>query len=168
MIYEELEADAPLSQGDIIDACPLLFWEVSENDPAPQSVTRPVRVVVMTQACDLAQSKARRVLVAAVHDAKQLVDRGILKAKVIREQIRTHRVYGWYFLPSGSAIQESIVDFRDLHTVPRILLEQLVQQGKRFTRKSTPFREHLAQHFSTTYSRIALPEPYETDPNEIT
>ena len=60
MIYEEPEADAPLSQGDIIDACPLLFWEISETDPRPQSVTRPVRVVVMTQACDLAQSKAQR------------------------------------------------------------------------------------------------------------
>jgi hypothetical protein len=24
----------------------------------------------------------------------------------------------------------------------------------------TPYREHLAQHFSVTYSRIGLPEPY--------
>jgi hypothetical protein len=164
MIYEELDAAAPLSQGDIVDSCPLLFWEISANQPEPQSATRPVRVVVMTQACDLAQSKAQRVVVATVHDAKQLVDRGILKANVIREQIRTHRVYGWYFLPSGPAIQESIVDFRDLHTVPRILLERLVQQGKRLTRISTPFREHLAQHFSTTYARVALPEPYGTEP----
>jgi hypothetical protein len=26
----------------------------------------------------------------------------------------------------------------------------------------TPYREHLAQHFSVTYSRIGLPEPYGT------
>ena len=68
MIYEELEPDVPLSQGDIIDACPRLFWEISEDDPRPQSLSRPVCVVVMTQACDLAQSKAQRVLVASVDD----------------------------------------------------------------------------------------------------
>jgi hypothetical protein len=28
----------------------------------------------------------------------------------------------------------------------------------------TPWREHLAQHFGTTYTRIALPEPYDTEP----
>jgi hypothetical protein len=26
----------------------------------------------------------------------------------------------------------------------------------------TPYREHLAQHFAVTYSRIGLPEPYGT------
>jgi len=44
------------------------------------------------------------------------------------------------------------------------MLERLIQQGKRLTRIATPYREHLAQHFSTTYSRIGLPEPYETEP----
>jgi hypothetical protein len=29
-------------------------------------------------------------------------------------------------------------------------------------RLATPYREHLAQHFSVTYSRIGLPEPYGT------
>ena len=31
-------------------------------------------------------------------------------------------------------------------------------------RIQTPWREHLAQHFGTTYTRIALPEPYATQP----
>jgi hypothetical protein len=60
-------------------------------------------------------------------------------------------------------LSESIVDLRDLHTVPRAMLERLIQEGKRITRIATPYREHLAQHFSTTYSRIGLPEPYETE-----
>jgi hypothetical protein len=126
-------------------------------------MTRPVRVVVLTQACDLAQTKANRVLVATVHEAKVLVDRKILKEGVIRDHVRTHRVYGWYFLPRGGAMQESIVDLRDLHTIPRAMLERLVHEGKRVARIATPYREHLSQHFSTTYSRIGLPEPYETE-----
>lgn len=162
MIYEGVSASAPLSQGDILDECRLLFWQVADNSGQMEPVTRPVRVVVLTQACDLSQLKANRVLVASVHIAQALVDRNILSAKVIRDQIRTHRVYGWYFLPNGPAIGESIVDLRDLHTLPRVMLERLIQEGKRLTRIATPYREHLAQHFSTTYSRIGLPEPYET------
>ena len=114
-------------------------------------------MVVLTQACDLAQKKATRSLVAVVHDAQRLVDRGILRSAVVRDQIRSHRVYGWYFLPAGTALAESVVDLRDLHTIPRHLLERLAQEGKRVCRIATPCREHLAQHFATTYSRIGLP-----------
>jgi hypothetical protein len=164
MIYEELAPHEGLSQGDTIDECPILFWEMSPSgSEAPlQPATVRVRVVALTQACDLAQMKATRALVAVVHDAQQLVDRGILKSALIRDQIRSHRVYGWYFLPAGAGVGESLVDLRDLHTIPRQILERLVQEGRRICRITTPYREHLAQHFATTYSRIGLPTPYET------
>ena len=60
--------------------------------------------------------------------------------------------------------RESIVDYRDIHTVSRELLQQLVTDGRRIARLNSPYREHLAQHFAVTFSRIALPEPYETNP----
>lgn len=166
MIYVQLEQAASLSQGDIIHDCPILFWEhpAAGADTArkPEPASTNVRVVVLTQACDLAQAKATRILVAVVHQIPHLVARGILASKLIRDQIRMHRVYGWYFLPAGEAIEESIVDLRDLHTVPRSMLDDLLHEGKRVARIQTPFREHLAQHFSTTYARIGLPEPYPT------
>jgi hypothetical protein len=164
MIYEHVGEVAPLSQGDILDDCPIVFWEVPDDEGAssPDAKMVQVRAVMLTQACDLAQSKASRVLVAVVHDAQKLVDSGVLKAGVIRGQVRAHRVFGWYFLPAAPQIGECIVDLRDLHTLPRQLLERLISQGNRICRMKTPFREHLAQHFATTYSRIGLPEPYET------
>ena len=55
-----------------------------------------------------------------------------------------------------------MVDLRDLHTVPMALLEGLQARGRHVGRLITPYREHLAQHFSVTYSRIGLPEPYGT------
>ena len=67
MIYADVEPGAPLSQGDILDECSLLFWEHSAQGGEPEPMTRSVRVVVLTQACDLAQTKANRVLVATVH-----------------------------------------------------------------------------------------------------
>jgi hypothetical protein len=166
LIYEQPEPADALTQGDLLDDCPILFWEcpLATAPAQPESASTSVRVVVLTQACDLAQTKATRVLVAVVHQVQRLVERGVLQSKVIRDQIRTHCVYGWYFLPAGAAVEESIVDLRDLHTVPRALLDNLIKEGKRVARIRTPFREHLAQHFSTTYARIGLPEPYPSQP----
>ncbi len=79
--------------------------------------------------------------------------------------VRKGQVYGWYFLPADPTrpgFPESLVDLRDLHTVPIALLEGLQARGKHIGRLMTPYREHLAQHFSVTYSRIGLPEPYGT------
>ncbi len=118
-------ADAVLTQGDIIDRCPIIDWE----------------------------------------EVGLLVQLNVLKPATVKDQIRTHRVFGLYFLPAfGDVLPESIVDLRDIHTLPRELLEQLVVRGQRTVTINTPFREHLAQHFAVTFSRIALPEPYETKP----
>jgi hypothetical protein len=167
---QELQAEhgvVLLSQGDILDDCPLVSWadqirEVAEGDK-PLSVR--ARVIVLTQACDLANDKAVRAVVAVLHEAAHLVQTGRVKEKFIRNNVRKGQVYGWYFLlshPACPAFPESLVDLRDLHTVPRALLEGLQDQGKHVCRLITPYREHLAQHFSVTYSRIGLPEPYGT------
>lgn len=162
MIYERPEPDAALTQGDIIADCPLVLWRPDAGLLDPQSQQTTATVVVLTQACDLAQAKAGRTLAAVVHRAQFLVDSGLLKAATIRDQVRAHRVYGWYFLPAGPGVDESLVDLRNLHTLPRSLLELLIRAGNRTARIATPWREHLAQHFTTTYARIALPEPYPT------
>jgi len=75
-MYEQpLETD--LSQGDILDDCPILVWKPAapplDLDVPPE--IRIIRVVVLTQACDLAQDKTTRVVVAPVHDAAELVAR---------------------------------------------------------------------------------------------
>ena len=157
----------PLSQGDIFDYCPLVFWADQTRQVAGADTPHRVRarVIVLTQACDLANDKTERVIVALVHDAGELVRTGRLKEKFVRDHVRKGQVYGWYFLPAHETcphFPESLVDLRDLHTVPRTLLEELRDQGKQVCRLVTPYREHLAQHFSVTYSRIGLPEPYGT------
>lgn len=162
MIYETPEASEPLTQGDIVTDCPILSWECPAAGAPLESASINVRAVVLTQACDLVQAKATPVLVAVVRQVQHLVERGALQSKMIRDQIRMHRVYGWHFLPAGTGVDESIVDLRDLHTLPRALLDRLIRLGNRVSRLRTPFREHLAQHFSTTYARIGLPEPYPT------
>jgi hypothetical protein len=168
MIFAAPTPDEPLSQADILDGCPIFGLEASGKDvdlnapPARWSE----RVIVLTQACDLAQAKTTRILVALLHPAQLLVERGILKGPAIRDQVRRGLVYGWYFLPAAPApisLPESIIDLRDLHTVPRAVLDRLIADGKRPCRLLSPYREHLAQHFAVTYMRIGLPAPFETE-----
>ncbi len=162
MIYSIPTLSESLMQGDMVQECPIVYWDSASLNDEPESDSSSVSVLVLTQSCDLTNAKSNRILVAVVHTVQDLVQRGVLQPKLIRDQIRMHRVYGWYFLPAGPQVEESIVDLRDLHTLPRALLEGLIRQGKRYARMTTPYREHLAQHFATTYSRIALPEPYDT------
>jgi hypothetical protein len=143
--FEELRAEhgvVPLSQGDILDDCPLVFWkeqtrEVTEGDK-PRSLES--RVIILTQACDLVNAKATRVVVAAVHEAVDLVQEGRIKENVVRDNVRKGQVYGWYFLPADltrPGFPESVVDLRDLHTVPLALLEGLQARGKHVGRLNT-------------------------------
>ena len=168
MIYSTPAAVDLFSQADIIDECPIFGLEVADGvvdlGAAPSRWTE--RVIILTQACDLAQTKTTKVLVALVHLAQRLVDAGILKAPSIRDQVRRGLVFGWYYLPAAPApiaMPESVIDLHDLHTVPKAILEKLIADGKRVCRLLSPYREHLAQHFAVTYMRIGLPAPYETD-----
>jgi hypothetical protein len=122
-------------------------------------------VLVLTQTCDFANRKVTSVVVAAVRDAQSIIDKQILKAADIRGPVRAGRVFGWYFLPKNSelGLPEMIVDLRQLHTVRLDLLTELCRRGRRRARVQPLYREHLAKHFADTYSRIGLPEPYETD-----
>lgn len=168
--FEELADEhgaIPLSQGDILDDCPLVFWEdqIRQVNKGDEPLSEKARVIILTQACDLVNEKTARVVVAKIHAASDLVRSGRVKEKFVRENVRKGQVYGWYFLPADVTrprFPESLVDLRDLHTVPRTLLDGLQAQGKHVGRLITPYREHLAQHFSVTYSRIGLPEPYAT------
>jgi len=70
MIYATPPADAPLTQGDVINDCPLIFWTAErENDGTVvrHSATSNERIVVLSQACDLANAKTSRVQVAVAY-----------------------------------------------------------------------------------------------------
>ena len=101
-MFARLSPSDPLTQGDIIDDCPLVALNLGSppydlNDPPTKWWT--ARVIVLTQACDLVQAKADSAIVASVHDAQRLVEQGALKSSVVRDHVRRHLVFGWYFLP---------------------------------------------------------------------
>lgn len=167
-MYELAAIEDELSQGDILDGCPVGILDAN-SPPATGASTFlefRARVIVLTQSCDLAQLKSGKVIVAIVRSCDEVVRLGLLKASAIRDQVRTHRMPGWYFLPTAPGpipLPESIVEMRELHTLPRRVLDDLISANRRVCRVVTPYREHLSQHFAITYMRIGLPEPYATE-----
>jgi len=168
MIYGHTLPTDPIDQADIVEQCPLTFvvrYDLNDLDQNEIEFV-PTRVLILTQTCDLANQKTSMVTVAVVHDARFLVDQNLLKPADIRGAIRAGRVFGWYFLPAsgGNRLPEMIVDLHQLHSVRLDLLAALCQLGQRRARLLSPYREHLAKHFADTFSRIGLPEPYDTQP----
>jgi hypothetical protein len=166
MIYRLPPVEDAIDQGDIIDGCPLAYIASYDPDHLDRVVVagQPMRVVVLTQTCDLANQKTAAVVVGVLRDAQELAARGILKPGDIKGPIRAGRVWGWYFLPKSAdlGLPEMIADLRQLHSVPMELVTALVKRGQRRGRVQPLYREHLARHFAETYARIGLPEPYET------
>lgn len=166
-IYEVPPVGESITQGDILDGCPVTLLEMAPAGDPPVFIQHLARVIVMSQACDLARPQGLgKVVVALVHTCEEIIRLNLLKPAAIRDHVRAHRMPGWYFLPkaeSPASLPESIVDMRDLHTVPRAYLDGLIAEGRRVCRVVTPYREHLNQHFAVTYMRIGLPEPYATE-----
>ena len=166
MIYTLPDAGEPIDQGDLIDACPVALithYQVGRVEQSRYAVDLH-RVIVLTQTCDLAQGKTNFAVAASVYDAQAMIDEGLVKASDVKGPIRAGRTFGLYFLPaSGDAsLGEMIVDLHRLNTIRVEFLDALRLAGKRRLRLLTPYREHLAKHFADTYSRIGLPQPYET------
>jgi hypothetical protein len=166
MIYRIPTADEPLDQGDLLDG----FHTALVEAPFPEQLSQTKvsvdmhRVIILTQACDIANAKTDFVVVASVFDAQQVIELGIVKAADVKGAIRASRYWGKYFLPRyiDAQLNEMIVDFHRLHSIRANVLTGLCISGKRRARLLTPYREHLAKHFADTYSRIGLPQPYET------
>lgn len=166
MIYDIPDPNNPINQRDIIDDCPVAMVTTCVLGKAESAKTETElhRTIVLTQACDLANGKADRIVSASIFDAEGMVKRGVLKAADIKGPIRMGRVWGLYFLPAhpASGMGEMVVDLRRLHTTHLILMEDLCRASRRKARLLTPYREHLAKFFADTYCRIGLPVPYES------
>lgn len=78
--YESVD-DESIDQGDIIPECLVLHCVEDENGKQPFAELRAIRALVLTQTCDLANSKVENVTVCAVWSLGQavLTDPALLK-----------------------------------------------------------------------------------------
>lgn len=189
--YEEVMADSPITQGDLIESCPVLAFDQIPELPAAVKIADvlaaleaaygvlPTRVVVMTQACDLAQAKATQVTLCPIRhvsDYKQdweaalSADRRMPKVGEWQSRmnsIKNGRILNLCLLNGRRGetaeqitIPHQIVDFHEVFSLPLDFLAKWVTaQGHNRLRLLPPYREHLSQSFARYFMRVGLPQP---------
>jgi len=187
--YESVGSETPLTQGDVIQDCPLITWaqepiEVSatDQDEVLKGATTAIRadVVVMTQACDLEHSKLENVILCphlplgeykdCWEEEMRARDQNPTNKAWVRlcDDIRDGFVWNLAMLNKGSTgdltTEHRIVDFHSVYPVPRRFLESVLQgRGTTRLRLLPPYREHLSQAFARFFMRVGLPTPVEKD-----
>lgn len=157
--YQEIESSEKISQGDIIFNCDVISPKVSkeeENIDSNQIILDAelfnVDVIVLTQACDLKNSKVENVLLARVIPAdteKNTVD--INKGKSPRYHVLKCKTNGQV------SMEYKFIDYSSLFVMPLKYLEQKKTEFGKRLRLNSPYREYVSQRFGVYYSRIGLP-----------
>jgi len=182
--YEPAAADAPLDQGDLIFDCPVLAWregtaEFHKSAARAEALRGLVQVesvdtVVMTQTCDLAQSKVRYIILCPhyaleVYQAEwEVGERALGQVPTARswakhlDRIAAGRIWSLNMLNSedgpGYRAGLRIVDFHRVFSLPREFLEAwLAEHDAVRLRLRPPYREHLSQAFARFFMRVGLP-----------
>ena len=186
--YETADADAPLTQGDFIEQCPLISWKPSSttlNDGDEKTflqdsvVSYQLDVVVMTQACDIEHEKFPDMILCPYvtistykslwkqykqQEGESPTDKAW---KRIWEELR--KGFTWQHALLGdqdpACPEHIIVNFSEIYSAPRSFLESLLRRRKqKRLRLLPPYREHLSQAFARFFMRVGLPTPIKADP----
>lgn len=182
--YRLAPAEERLSQGDLIFQCPIINWgpgplEHHAAGSGPEVLRQLIHsiqadVVVMTQACDLEHEKVRHVVLCPHTDLsdfkrawedEQRSHNQNPTAKAWRnycEDIRDGYVWHLSMLNAddveGVRIEHRLVDFHEVFTIPRQVLESLLRQRNQpRPQLLPPYREHLSQAFARFFMRVGLP-----------
>ncbi len=133
-------------------------------------------LVVMTQACDLEHAKVTSVVLCphyglgefkAAWDEDQRGKGQNPTAKAWRrycDDICEGTLWNLNLLNAqsgdGIELEHRIVDFHEVFTLPRPVLESLLQtRGRDRPQLLPPYREHLSQAFARFFMRVGLPTP---------
>ncbi|HEY5602853.1 MAG TPA: hypothetical protein VIM41_07085 [Gammaproteobacteria bacterium] len=160
-----------LSQGDIIRDCPIprivnfSSYPIEENDEVDLEFVE-TDVIVLSQSCDLANSKINDVIVAEVIEWEkardQMVKSGnqLAKSKDFRKSLVAGNIPSLSLLRKHEGepkLDWSVIDFHNLSVVPKsVLNKNVANTGSRLTLMS-PYKEHVAQAFARYFMRVGLP-----------
>lgn len=186
--YTLVEAEERLSQGDIIEDCPILQWSeqeldaglVAEDEEELEGAVEAVvsDAIVMTQACDLEQDKVDDVILCSCFPLDDYREKWEERERSrgqnptdrnwASECKKINRGYIWNLaiINSGTAGEDGeqqtphrVVDFQNIHRIRRGFLEELLERrGEPRFRLLPPYREHLSQSFARYFMRVGLPE----------
>lgn len=158
-----------LEQGDILRSWPVIIPEkwVEDEGFADTSIDE-YNMIIMSQSCDIQNSKIDNVLVCPVYNIE---DMSKYKNSGDRNKLRKGEIIGYHLLNkcglseleecglSNLSNEYLIVDFRNAYSIPlRFLIGGVDARGEKRLRLLPPYKEHLSQAFARFIMRVGLPE----------
>ena len=179
--FESIEnPNEPLEQGDVIYSIPVPeivteFKDVLTIDSIKS--TKDFRVafhsgVILSQSCDISGNKPGQrisVIFAPIYTIEEYkpVNSGLVSNASL-EAIRTGRMPSHHMINEcdvqGFERGKSILDFKEVLTIPFDLLLKLVGDGLKRIRIRSPYREHLSAAYGRSIMRVGLPSDIEAFP----
>lgn len=173
--WEQIETDK-LAQGDFLLGCSVPVVAADFDKAAASRAPVKVRVdvldvIVMTQSCDLENSKAPLVACCPIHTLAQFeAAMPKLKQPKAWEVVRQGRQEGLHLLGSITQADDKwgayVVDFRSIYSLPvEYMTVHARSLGSRWRLRS-PYLEHFSQAFARFFMRVGLPSsiPSYSDP----
>jgi hypothetical protein len=156
-----------LRQGHYLPKCLVPRFSPDFDGASVTQETQEVEVyefdlIVLTQSCDLENSKARFVAMSplyAISEFKTLNPAYANKGKC--NEVRKGRIEGLHLLASPEDPSDNqkalIVDFREIYSLPFGYLEKHAANIRPRWRLRSPFLEHFSQTFARFFMRVGLP-----------
>lgn len=166
--YREIEESDEIEQGDFIEDCPIVIppSKFKEGDE-PEIEIRLINSIILSQSCDLVNSKIDIVLVCPYYTLESFVDNlpeGQNSAKAIRKHIdnlRKGHLPGYHLLNKSEDVSFEdylVVDFRNVYGIQIGNLKEIAGSFSKRVRLQPPYREHLSQAFARYFMRVGLPQ----------
>ena len=153
-----------LAQSDLLPGCqlPLVPDTFRPSTDATPLTFEVGRLVVMTQSCDLVNTKNGLAALCAIYTLTEFetVNPAMAK-KGMWEEVRKGRREGLHLLASptmpGVSREALVVNFREIFSLPvGYLRNHATSLGERW-RLQPPYLEHFSQAFARFFMRVGLP-----------
>ncbi|KAB2395990.1 hypothetical protein [Bacillus cereus] len=177
--YEEVAGTSNVTQGDILKNFPVPVIIDKDEYPFFKPQGAKYDVIVMTQACDLENNKVDYVTLCPVEPLENVIKAiagqensdlnysGLSsKQKKIPERIvdrlKKGEYLNFYLLNQHKGTANEgyrVVILKQMFQVPVAAMKKLISSHEEpiRVRLLPPYREHLAQAYANTFSRIGLP-----------
>jgi hypothetical protein len=157
-------SESALRQGDFLPHClvPIPGLDPGTANGPREATAIEFDLIVLTQSCDLEQSKVRLVASCPIFPLPEFEAVNPAFARKGRwNEVLKGRIEGLHLLASPTVPEDNrqalVVDFREIYSLPfDFLTDHAVELGPRWRLKS-PFLEHFSQAFARFFMRVGLP-----------
>jgi len=159
-----------LLQGDLIQNCPIIVPpKTLSADGEYEFDVVEYDVVIVSQSCDLENSKVENVLVCPHTTFQQFLQNSLVaneklskgKVRSTFDDFRKGNQPNYHLLDRDENLGLTdylVVDFRNVFAVHIEFLKSHVETVENRIRLLPPYREHLSQAFARFFMRVGLPQ----------